>query len=270
MTIYQTLAEYEGRGEVVCLCTITSSEGSTPRRIGAKMLVLPDGSFQGTIGGGEMEGRVIAEALLAMQDGQPRTLSYRYNDPGRGDVGVCGGQMEVFVEPVFPPATLVLVGAGHVGQAVAHLAKWLGFRVVVSDDRPEFCTPETVPDADAFINCTLAELPNRTPINRSSYLVLTTRGMNVDVEGLPALLETSAAYIGVIGSRRRWTLTKNALLEKGVSAEKLERVRSPVGLELNAETPREIAISIMAEVIMLSRGGDGKPMTSAGQKNSAG
>ena len=260
MTIHQELAASEARGEVVCLCTITSSQGSTPRRVGAKMLVKQDGSFLGTIGGGEMEGRVIAEARLAMQDGQPRTLTYRYNDPGRGDVGVCGGQVEVFVEPVFPPAILILVGAGHVGQAVAHLAKWLDFRVVVSDDRPEFCTPEAVPDADMFIECALAELPSRIQINRSTYLVLTTRGMNVDVEGLPALLETAAAYIGVIGSRRRWTLTKNALLDNGVAAEKLERVRSPMGLELNAETPREIAVSIMAEIIMLSRGGDGAPM----------
>jgi len=181
-------------------------------------------------------------------------------DPARGDPGVCGGQVEVFVEPLLPPAKLVVVGAGHVGKAVAHLAKWLGFRVAVCDDRVEFCTPESIPDAGEFYPVTIAELPSHLKINRQTYLVLTTRGSALDVAGLPALLNTPAAYIGVIGSRRRWATTIKGLMEKGLDEQKLANIHSPIGLELNAETPEEIAVSIMAEILMLRSAGSGKPM----------
>jgi xanthine dehydrogenase accessory factor len=176
-------------------------------------------------------------------------------DPKRGDPGSCGGQVEIFVEPIQPKPTLVVIGSGHVGKAVASLAHWLGFRVAVNDDRPEFCTPEAVPDADAYYICSIKDLPNQLDINPLTFLVLTTRGVDIDVPGLPALLNTHAAYIGVIGSRRRWATTRKTLLEAGVPEEKLERVRSPIGLKLNAETPEEIAVSILAEIILLRNGG---------------
>jgi len=169
--------------------------------------------------------------------------------------------VEVFVEPIQPKPILVVIGTGHVGKAVAHLAHWLGFWVVANDDRAEFCTPQAVPDADEFIPTSMSELPERLEITPWTYLVLTTRGTNVDIEGLPALLETSAAYIGVIGSQRRWATARKQLGEKGVAEEKLKQVRSPIGLELNAETPEEIAVSIMAEIIMLRQGGDGAVMS---------
>jgi xanthine/CO dehydrogenase XdhC/CoxF family maturation factor len=114
------------------------------------MLVYPDGTFIGTVGGGDLEHRVLDEAWMAISDGQPRHLHYNMADPSRGDPGVCGGQVEVFVEPILPPPLLVVIGAGHVGKAVVHLAKWLGFRTAVSDDRAEFCTPEATPGADAY------------------------------------------------------------------------------------------------------------------------
>jgi len=224
------------------------------------MLVYPDGRTEGSVGGGELEGRVVTAAQEALNDGQPRTLEFSMVDPKRGDPGVCGGTMTVFVEPILPPATIVVIGAGHVGRAVVHLAKWLGFRVVVSDDRPEFCTPETVPGADVYLSCPMTEIPSQLPITNYSYLVLTTRNVMVDVPGLPALLETPAAYIGIIGSKRRWTTTRNKLLEVGVPEETLNRIISPMGLELNAETPEEIAVSILGEIIMLRRGGNGKRM----------
>jgi xanthine dehydrogenase accessory factor len=182
-------------------------------------------------------------------------------DPSRGDPGVCGGHMEVFVEPIQPDPTVVVIGVGHIGKTVAHLAHWLGFRVVVNDDRPEFCTSDVVPEADEYKLVGMAELPSQLEITPWTYLILTTRGTDVDVEGLPALLETPAAYIGVIGSRRRWATARKALLAKGIPEETLARVRSPIGLELNAETPEEIAVSIMAEIIMLRRGGDGREMS---------
>jgi xanthine dehydrogenase accessory factor len=173
---------------------------------------------------------------------------------------VCGGQLEVFVEPILPKPTLVVIGSGHVGKAVAHLAQWLGFRVAVNDDRPDFCTPEAVPDANEFYPISMAELPRQLKITPWTYLVLTTRGANVDVAGLPALLDTPAAFIGVIGSKRRWATARKLMIEQGVSEEKLNKVHSPIGLELNAETPEEIAVSILAEIIMLRNGGDARPM----------
>jgi xanthine dehydrogenase accessory factor len=226
------------------------------------MLVYADGSIVGTVGGGEMESRVIAEALEAIIDGNPRLLEYSMTDPQRGDPGVCGGQLEIFVEPLQPRPILVVIGAGHVGQAVAHLAKWLGYYVVVNDDREDFCTPEAVPAGDEFYPVPMAELSQQMKITPWTYLVLTTRGVNVDVPGLPSLIEAPAAYIGVIGSKRRWETTRQQLIEKGVSEEDLKKVRSPMGLELNAETPEEIAVSIMAEIVMLRQGGDGSVMAS--------
>jgi xanthine dehydrogenase accessory factor len=224
------------------------------------MLVYEDGHFVGTVGGGELEHRVLDEAWIAIAEGQARKLSYSMTDPARGDPGVCGGQVEVFVEPILPKAKIVVVGGGHVGKAVAHLAKWLGFSVAVSDDRTEFCTPEANPDADEFYPVPMQELPKHLNVNRQTYLILTTRGVSVDVPGLPVLLETRAGYIGVIGSRRRWAQTKKQMAENGVAEEKFARIHSPMGLELNAETPEEIAVSILAEIIMLRNGGTGKAM----------
>jgi len=261
MSIFHDLADIEKRGESCALCTIISSSGSTPRHVGSKMLVYPDGRISGSVGGGEAESRVIDEAKASLIDGKARKLQYSFVDPAKGDVGICGGQVEVFVEPILPHATLVVVGGGHVGRAVLHIARWLGYRTIVSDDRPEFCTPEANPDADEFIAAPMSEIPNRLAINSMTFIVLTTRGTTVDVAGLPALLKTKPAYIGVIGSRRRWAMTRKALLEAGVDERAVSEVHSPLGLEINAETPEEIAISIMAEIIMLRQGGTGKAMS---------
>lgn len=258
MNFYQKIAELQAGGETVALCTVARTSGSVPRRAGSKMLVYSDGRIEGSVGGGEMEARVVAAALDAMQDGQPRVLSYTLNDPEQGDPGVCGGTVEVFVEAIRPEETVLVIGAGHVGKAVAELAHWLGFRVLVSDDRADLCTPEQVPDADGYYPMAMAELPKQTSITAQTYIVMTTRSLDLDVAGLPALLETPAAYIGVIGSKRRWTTARKALEEAGVSKKQLARVTSPMGLELKAETPEEIALSILGEIVKLRREGDKK------------
>ncbi len=258
--IYQALSEIENSHASAALCTVVKSEGSTPRHVGSKMLVYPDGRFIGSVGGGDLEHRVLEEALMALAEAQPRLLHYNMADPSRGDPGICGGQVEVFVEPILPAPTVVVIGGGHVGKAVAHLAKWLGFRVAVSDDRQEFCNNEAVPDADAFYVCQMQELPQQLNIGRGTFLILTTRGSSVDAAGLPPLLESAAPYIGVIGSKRRWAATVKELRARGVSADKIARVHSPMGLELQAETPEEIAVSILAEVLMIRDRGTGRPM----------
>jgi xanthine dehydrogenase accessory factor len=259
-SIFQALSELEKNNEAAALCTVIKSEGSTPRHVGSKLIVHPDGHILGTVGGGELENRVIKAALESLDSGKAQILSYTMADPSRGDPGVCGGTVEVFVEPILPPALIVIIGGGHVGKAVVHLAKWLGFRVAVSDDRAEFCTPESVPGADAYYPVEMGKLAEQLKVNRQTYLVITSRGSNIDAEGLPSLLDSDAAYIGVIGSRRRWLTTVKALKEQGVTEKKIARVHSPMGLELNAETPEEIAVSILAEILMIRDKGTGKQM----------
>ncbi len=260
MSIFERLVKAEADNEPVAICTLIESSGSTPRHEGSKMLVFSSGQIMGSVGGGEVEGRVIQEALTALKDGKTRKLHYNMVEPQRGDPGVCGGQVEVFVEPLGQRPELVIIGGGHVGKAVAHLGRWLGFRIVISDDRPEFCTKESNPDGDEFFPVPLKDLASQKHITQQTYLVLTTRSMAIDVPGLPALLDSDAKFIGLIGSRRRWSMTRDALEKAGISAEKIDRIHSPMGLELNAETPEEIAVSILAEIIMLKNDGTGMSM----------
>jgi xanthine dehydrogenase accessory factor len=263
--MFERIAELRRKGQPVTLATVIQSKGSVPRHEGSKMLVFTGGRIEGTIGGGDMEARVIKEALKALENGRCCVLSYAFRDIEKGDVGVCGGEVQIFLEPISPPPKVIVVGGGHVGRAVAHLAHWLGFRVVLSDDRPHFATADAVPDADEHVPGPLSELPSRVELDQNSYVLLTTRGVPVDLEGLPALLNTSAAYIGVIGSRRRWEVCAQELRRRGVSDEKIARVTSPMGLDLDAESPEEIALSILAEIIMLRRNGSGKRLNHSPQ-----
>lgn len=260
-TIYQALAAIEENQETAALATIVRSRGSTPRHGASKMLIYADGSTLGTVGGGELEHRVVNEALESMQDGEPRYLTYNMSDPAKGDPGICGGTVEIFVEPILPNPTLLLVGAGHVGKAVAHLAKWLGFRVVIVEDRAERCTPEQIPGGDEYLPVPMDEILEHVQVNAQTYIVLTTRGADVDAIALPALLDSPAPYLGVIGSTRRWAAAANLLQERGVPKAQIQRVHSPIGLDIQAETPEEIALSIMAEILMLRHGGTGKKLS---------
>lgn len=258
--IYKRISETLSAGNSVVLCTVISSTGSAPRHAGTKMLIFENGERMGTVGGGEIEGLVINEAMTSLKTNKTKVLKYSMVDPLRGDPGTCGGTVEILVEPIKPSPRVIIIGGGHVGKALAQLAKYLGFKVAVSDDRVEFCNHEANPSADEFFAVPMKELPDVTDITSSTYLLLTTRGSETDIAGLGSLLKTPAAFIGVIGSRRRWETTRKGLLEQGVSVEDLDRVHSPLGLELNAETPEEIAVSIMAEVIMVRNNGTGISM----------
>lgn len=259
--VFEALLDAQRRGEVVALATVVSVHGSVPRHAGSKMLVRRDGSIVGTVGGGAMEALVIREALASMLDGRTRLPSYALNDLASGDPGVCGGTVQVFIEPIGSAPTVLVIGIGHVGRALAELAKWSGYRVVISDDREEFCNPHYLPGMDGYVVCKPGEVAAQTEINARTYIAAVTRGMPVDLDLIPSLLTTEAPYIGLIGSRRRWALTAKALrAERGLSDELLARVVAPIGLELNAETPQEIAISILAQIIMVQRGGDGREM----------
>lgn len=258
--VFEAVITAQRENKLAALATVIETQGSVPRQAGSKMLVWPDGQIVGTVGGGQMEAYVIAEAQAALHDGATRVLTYNLSDLGAGDPGVCGGTARVFVEPLLTPITLVVIGCGHVGKAVAELAKWLELRVVVIDDRPGYATPEAIPGMDGYYTVAPAELLDHVAITRRTAIAAVTRGLPVDERLLPVLLSTEAPYIGLIGSRRRWALTIGALEAQGLSREQIARVRAPIGLEIGAETPKEIAVSILAEIIMILRQGTGQPM----------
>lgn len=235
----------------VVLCTVVGSSRSVPRRAGSKMLVYADGTTSGTIGGGEMEARVVIEAQQALAAGRPRRLSYALVDPGAGDPGVCGGEVDLYLEPHMPQTTIYLVGAGHVGRAVAELATWLGYRVVVWDDREDQL--DGLDGVDAALSGPITDAVAAQPVDAHTRIVMVTRNVGLDLEILPALLATPAPYIGLMGSNRRWSTTRQKLAEAGVAEADLDRVHSPIGVEISAETPAEIAVSILAEVIAHER-----------------
>lgn len=263
-SILATLAALEKNGRLAALCTIVRERGSVPRHAGSKMIVYAEGGIEGTVGGGEMESRVIQTAEWVMQSGRPQVVTYSLVNPQAGDPGVCGGEVEIFVEPIQPQPTLLVIGGGHVGKALVHLGHWLGFRVALCDDRPEFCNATWSPGADDYLVTSIRQLAQSFNFNSQTYIVMPTRGVPLDVDGLPFLLDQPHAYLGVIGSRRRWATARQRMEATGVSPDKLAAVHAPMGLELNAETPEEIALSIMAEIVMLQRRGTGESMHSPG------
>ncbi len=235
------------------LATVVKTRGASPRNPGAKMVIFPDGTIAGSVGGGEMEHRVISAGQEALRDGQPRYLDMNLSRDERGDPLICGGEMEIFVEPLLVAPTLVIVGAGHIGAAVSELGKFLGFRTIVLDDRADLLTPEHLPFADerragGYVD-QLAELE----INSQTYIVIVTRAHTLDAPVLRSLAGKPAAYIGMLGSKRRVITVMETLRKEGIDQAALERVHAPIGIEIQAETPQEIAVSIMAEIIQERR-----------------
>lgn len=257
--ILAELLDAVDRREPVVLATVVDSRRSVPRRPGSKMLVYADGRIVGTIGGGEMESRVVSEALDALAADKPRRLTYSLLDPTTGDPGVCGGEVELFLEPHMPTSTIFVLGIGHVGRAVVELASWLGYRLVAWDDRAElaeaaeatFALPD---DRDVTVlTGSIGDALAGQPIDAHTLVVMVTRNVALDLELLPPLLASPAPYIGLMGSERRWATTRRKLVDAGADDADLARVHAPIGVEIAAETPTEIAVSIMAEVIAHQR-----------------
>ncbi len=217
------------------------------------MLVFADGGLTGTVGGGELESRVIDAARGVLHTRRPQLLNYELVEPSRGDPGVCGGELQVYLEPYMPAHTVLVVGAGHVGRAVADLAHWLGYHVVVTDDRPERLTEDEMPNADVRLAGSMEEALAAHEVTEDTSVVVVTRNVDRDVEAIPLLLQTPARYIGVMGSERRWREASGQLAEAGVTDEQLGRIHAPIGVEIHAETLEEIAVSILAEVIGVNR-----------------
>jgi xanthine dehydrogenase accessory factor len=252
VNLLQLLVAEVAAGRRGVLATVVRTDRSVPRRSGAQMVVLEDGTRHGTIGGGEMEARVIDAALSAMTDGHSQLMTYRLVDPASGDPGVCGGEMEIHLETYMPTSTVVIIGAGHVGRAVADLAHWSGFRPIIWDDRAEQILD--LPDAVEAHTGEITDALALMPIDSRTAIVIVTRNVGLDRSILPPLLATPAGYIGLMGSQRRWQTTRELLSTDGLASKDLQRIVTPIGLEIGAETPEEIAISILAEIVKSRRG----------------
>ncbi|MCL4487902.1 MAG: XdhC/CoxI family protein [Chloroflexi bacterium] len=253
--VSQAIVEVLQSNKPAVLATVVKVRGASPRNPGAKMVVYPDGSIVGSVGGGEMEMRVISAAQEVLRDGQTRYLDMNLSNDQRGDPLICGGEMEIFVEPLLTALTLVIVGAGHIGAAASELGKFLGFRTVVLDDRPDFVTSDRLPYADERRGGDFVEQIRQLDITPQTYVVIVTRAHTLDAPVLRALVNRPAAYIGMLGSKRRVLTVLDMLKKEGVSEEALARVHAPIGLEIHAETPQEIAVSIMGEIIAARRQG---------------
>jgi xanthine dehydrogenase accessory factor len=251
------LVDAVGGGRPVVLATIVGTEGSVPRHAGAKIIVRADGTTGGTIGGGEVESLVREEALAVLKDRRPRLRRYTLNDPELGDPGICGGTMTVYLEPYMTPRTVYVIGAGHVGRSVVDLADWLGYRTVVVDDRADLLTEEAIPNAGVRFSGSVGDALCDHPVDGTTAVVVVTRSHELDAQIVPILLETPAPYIGVMGSERRWDTTRDALIDRGVSPQALDRVHVPIGLSIGAETVEEIAVSIMSQIIELAAASSG-------------
>jgi xanthine dehydrogenase accessory factor len=245
------------RGEPVALVTVVRARGSTPQRAGAKMLVFADGRTVGTIGGGCYENDAFWKARESLVSGKQLLLHYELNDDFAQENGlVCGGQMDVHVDPLEPTPHLYIVGAGHVGSDLGRLAGDAGFRVHVVDDREKFANKERFPAAEEVVAAPIPEWLHQATLPPSAFVVVVTRGHQHDLEAMRALAARDLKYLGLIGSRAKVRRIYDMLLAEGMPPECLERVHAPIGVDIGAVTPSEIAISILAELIAVRRGVD--------------
>lgn len=237
------------------LVTVVGSQGSTPQRPGARMLVLEDGTIFGTIGGGCVEAEMARRARTAIASGKPGLTTYDLTPEQAGEEGlVCGGRMELFIEPLEATPNLFILGAGHVARPLCALANTAGFRVTVLDDREKYATEDRFPDA-ARVEASSFETCGQTlGITSRSYVVVVTRGHKGDATAIASCLPREPRFLGLLGSKAKMVHVFTDLIERGFSSDDLSGIETPVGIEIGAETPEEIAISIVARMIAVRRG----------------
>jgi xanthine dehydrogenase accessory factor len=254
MDIYEEVVQLRREGRRGALATIINVQGSIPSFETAKMLVRDDGTIAGTIGGGCVEAEVWQAAKEVMQEEKPRSLTFNLNNNPKYDSGlVCGGTLEVYIEPVLPASTLYIFGAGHVALSLYKVARMAGFDIIVVDDREAYANRQRFPEVKDVYAEDFDRVLNQLSPNESSYLVITTRGHRDDMRVLRWAVETPARYIGMIGSQRKVIAIYKELEREGIAREKLERVYAPMGIDIGAITPEEIAVSVAAELIAIRR-----------------
>jgi xanthine dehydrogenase accessory factor len=252
--LYEEIVRLRKDGRRGAVATIVNVRGSIPSFKSAKMLVRDDGSIVGTIGGGCVEAEVWQAAREVMESEKPRTLTFDLNQDPKYDAGlVCGGTLEIFVEPILPPSDLYIFGAGHVAASLYKVAGIAGFDVTIIDDREAYANRERFPEAQQIIAEDFEKAAAQLAPGESSYIVIVTRGHRDDMRILRWAVQTPARYVGMIGSKRKIITIFKELQQEGLPANLFERVNAPIGLDIGAITPEEIAVSITAELIARRR-----------------
>jgi xanthine dehydrogenase accessory factor len=240
----------EETGAPAALVTVIATEGSTPQKAGAKMLVYPDGRIVGTIGGGCVEAEMTGRARQSIEARKPQVASYDLTADQAGEDGlVCGGRMQVFIEPIEGTPTLCLFGAGHVAQPLARMAKAAGFRVQVADDRIKFANRERFPDVDLLVVEDFTAAAGQMTLGPNTYAIVVTRGHKGDADALRAVVGKGLRFVGLLGSRPKLVHLVSGLEESGVPPEYLAEIHCPLGIEIGAVSPEEIAVSVLAQMI---------------------
>ena len=254
MDIFDEITKLKREGKRGALATIVNVRGSIPSAVAAKMLVREDGSIAGTVGGGCVESDVRKGAMEVMREEKPKTFSFNLDQRPDDDTGlVCGGSLQVFIEPIIPSPQLYIFGGGHVGLHLHKMATLAGFETIVSDDRELYANRERFPDAHEVHAGEMEQVMAGLAPSESSYIVIVTRGHRHDMQVLRWAIDTPAHYIGMIGSSRKVLSVYEQLVAQGVAAESLKRVFAPIGLDIGAVTPEEIAVAIMAELVAVRR-----------------
>jgi xanthine dehydrogenase accessory factor len=254
MDIFEELVRLRRLGQRCALATIVEAQGSVPSCESAKLLVREDGSMVGTVGGGCIEAEVFNTAREVLHTGKPRRLKFDLSQDAAYENGlICGGQLEIFVEPILPQPRAFIFGAGHISKSLSKVAAWAGFATVVVDDRESFANRERFPEADEVLAGEYEALFPRLAVNESSFVVIVTRGHRDDLRVLRWAARTPARYVAMIGSKRKVIAVLRQLEEEGTPREALARVHAPMGLDIGAVTPEEIAVSTVAEMIAVRR-----------------
>ncbi len=257
MDVYEELVRLRRLGQKCALATIVEVRGSIPSYETAKLLVREDGSMTGTIGGGCVEAEVWNAAREVMESEKPRRLSFNLGQDAAYDNGlICGGQLDVYVEPILPVPAAFIFGAGHISKSLSKVASLAGFSTIIVDDRESFANRERFPDAGEIYAGEYEEVFPKLPVNETSYLVIVTRGHRDDMRILRWAITTPARYIAMIGSQRKVINVIKELEKEGIAREAFERIFAPMGLEIGAVSPEEIAVSVVAEMIAVRRNAD--------------
>jgi xanthine dehydrogenase accessory factor len=254
MDIFEEIIRLRRRGQKCALATIVQVRGSIPSYESAKLLVREDGSIVGTVGGGCVEAEVWAAAREVIETEKPKHLTFSLGQDAAYDNGlICGGQLNVFIEPVVPQPRAIIFGAGHISRGLCKVLTLAGFSATIVDDREQFANRERFPEADEIFADEYESIFPRLEVNESTYIIIVTRGHRDDMRVLKWAVDTPARYVAMIGSKRKVISVIRELEREGVPRERFERVHAPMGLEIGAITPEEIAVSVAAEMIAVRR-----------------
>lgn len=258
MDVYEELVRLRKAGQKCALATIVEVQGSVPSHANAKMLIRQDGSIVGTVGGGCVEAEVWEAAREVMETERPRKLRFSLNHDASFENGlICGGQLEIYVEPILAQPQLLLFGGGHVSRCISQVATLAGFDVTVIDDRESFANPSRFPEAAATLAGEYEDLFPSLDVHEATYIVIVTRGHRDDMRVLRWAVDTAARYVAMVGSRRKVISTVKELEKLGMPRALFERIHAPMGLEIGAISPEEIAVSVAAEMIGVRRDPEG-------------